>query len=243
MDSSLGVQQSGGPISDMYSDVYTTIVSSNQSAVMDFVYNEMTGPSQVPAGYRRLSAPQGVSSSEDFFATSFPQGSNPLSRVGSSGHSRKFNGLEGVRGRGSQPSDHRGLPISGRRQLPTPLGTGSGAASSDVLSSPVPLDSITPTVYNGHLSGGPPDYRVSSAEGESATAAELLTADANDLMDVDGTSSSGVGGSGSMNAGTSANAPAFRQGDEYYMMNENENIEINWPTSPGGVATASAGTV
>lgn len=251
VDASLGAQQSGSSISDMYSDVYTTFVSSNQSAVMDYVYDPMTGSSQIQTSYRRLSAAQG-SGSDDYFA-SYPQ-DNHIPKVGSGGHSRKFPTLEDMRGRGPQSSGHlvggRMLPLASRRQVHSSLGPAGGSGSSgggDVLS-PIPLESITPTVqpirmYNGHLGGGPPDYRVNSGDGESAAAAELLTADANDLIDVDGTSSSGVGGNGSMNAVASASAPPFRQGDEYYMMNENENIEINWPTSPGGVATASAGTV
>ncbi|VDM20203.1 unnamed protein product [Hydatigera taeniaeformis] len=250
VDTSLGAQQSGSSVSDMYSDVYTTFVSSNQSAVMDYAYDPMAGSSQMPTGYRRLSAAQG-NGPDDYFAT-YPQG-NHVSKVGSGGHSRKFPSLEDMRGRGLQ-STHlvgsRMLPLTGRRQVHSSLGTvvgGSGSSGSGDVLSPVPLESITPTMqsirmYNGHLGGGPPDYRVNSGDGESAAAAELLTADANDLIDVDGTSSSGVGG-GSMNAVASAGAPTFRQGDEYYMMNENENIEINWPTSPGGVATASAGTV
>lgn len=250
VDASLGAQQSGSSVSDMYSDVYTTFVSSNQSAVMDYVYDPMTGSSQMPTGYRRLSAAQGVGP-DDYFA-SYPQG-NHVSKVGSGGHSRKFPGLEDMRGRGQQSAHlvgSRMMSLTGRRHVHSSLGAvvgGSGSSGSGDVLSPVPLESITPTVqpirmYNGHLGGGPPDYRVNSGDGESAAATELLTADANDLIDVDGTSSSGVGG-GSMNAAASAGAPTFRQGDEYYMMNENENIEINWPTSPGGVATASAGTV
>ncbi|VDK37928.1 unnamed protein product [Taenia asiatica] len=250
VDASLGAQQSGSSVSDMYSDVYTTFVSSNQSAVMDYVYDPMTGSSQMPAGYRRLPAAQG-GGTDDYFA-SYSQG-NHVSKVGSGGHSRKFPSLEDMRGRGLQSAHlvgSRMMSLTGRRQVHSSLGAvvgGSGSSGSGDVLSPVPLESITPTMqpirmYNGHLGGGPPDYRVNSGDGESAAAAELLTADASDLIDVDGTSSSGVGG-GSMNAAASAGAPTFRQGDEYYMMNENENIEINWPTSPGGVATASAGTV
>ncbi len=255
VESSVNIQQGGSAIPDLYSDMYPPFVSSTQSAGMDYVYDPMTATSQIPASYRRLSGPHqqvgGAGVHDDFFAP-YPQG-NHVPKV--SGHSRKFTGLDDLRGRVA-PSHLAGTPdrrvsnriisLPGRGQ---PQQSISAGGSGDIISPPVPLDSITPTVrpirmYNGHLAGATADFRVSAADGESAAAAELLTAEANDLLDVDGNSSSGVGGGGSStNAGASSGAPAFRQGDEYYMMNENENIEINWPTSPGGVATASAGTV
>uniref|UniRef100_A0A5K3FN92 PHD-type domain-containing protein n=1 Tax=Mesocestoides corti TaxID=53468 RepID=A0A5K3FN92_MESCO len=250
VDSAVNVQQGSSSISDVYSEVYPHFVSSNQSAALDYVYDPMASSTQIPTSYKRLSGTQsgGTSVSDDYFAT-YSQG-NHVSKVSAISHARKFAGLDNLRGRTPlNPSEHmvsnRVLTLPNRRQTQQSLSTCGGG---DILSPPIPLDSITPTVrpirmYNGHLGSGSADYRVSAADGESAAAAELLTTDANDLLDVDGNSSSGIGGGSSTNAGPSSGAPAFRQGDEYYMMNENENIEINWPTSPGGVATASAGTV
>ncbi|VEL13816.1 unnamed protein product, partial [Protopolystoma xenopodis] len=40
-----------------------------------------------------------------------------------------------------------------------------------------------------------------------------------------------------------SSGPLFRHSNEFYMINDNDNIEINWPTSPGGGATISHGTV
>lgn len=236
-DAPLSMQQANASIPDIYPDVYANFVGGGQSAVLDYRYDPLVVSSQPTAGYsRRIPVPHRTGAPDEYLALCGP--GNRMSKVGSVNHARKF--------AGSQSSDHRMITLSGRRPVrPLP-----GINNADVLSPPVPLEAITPTMqslqmYSGHLgAGGPSEFRVGPPDGESAAAAEILTAEASDLINVDGTSSSGVGGAGSMDAGgSSATAPAFRHGDEYYMMNENENIEINWPASPGGVATASAGTV
>lgn len=255
VEPNVGIQQGGSGIPDLYSDVFSPFVSSSQSAGMDYVYDPMATSNQIPASYRRLSAPHhqsrgGVSAVPDDIFAPFP----PVNHVPKVGTGRKFTGLDELRGPTLPQGHHLSTPdrrvsnriisLPGGRGPPQASSLGAGG-SGDIISPAVPLDAITPSVrYNGHhLGAGPVDFRVTTADGESAAAAELLSADANDLLDVDGNSSSGVGGGGSSTtAGVPGGAPAFRQGDEYYMMNENENIEINWPTSPGGVATASAGT-
>ncbi|VDO03572.1 unnamed protein product [Rodentolepis nana] len=89
------------------------------------------------------------------------------------------------------------ITLSGRRQIRS---GGSGVVTSaDVLSPPVPLDSITPTMQSLRLYNGHPAIEFPSGDTESAAAAEILTAaEAGDLMGgvVDGSSPSGVGGNG-----------------------------------------------
>uniref|UniRef100_A0A158QHN5 CXXC-type domain-containing protein n=1 Tax=Rodentolepis nana TaxID=102285 RepID=A0A158QHN5_RODNA len=232
-DIQMGLQQQ-----DIYPDVYTNF-GGNQSGVIDYTYDPLAVSTQ-PGYNRRMPV------SDDFLSL----GNHHIlhSRGGGSvvSHSRKFTGAQSSLVGGS-----RMITLSGRRQIRS---GGSGVVTSaDVLSPPVPLDSITPTMQSLRLYNGHPAIEFPSGDTESAAAAEILTAaEAGDLMGgvVDGSSPSGVGGNGvdgaiassTSTAATVGAVPAFRQGEEYYMMNENENIEINWPSSPSGAPTASAGT-
>ncbi|VDL60310.1 unnamed protein product [Hymenolepis diminuta] len=222
---------------DIYPDVYTNF-GGNQSGVIDYTYDPLAVSSQ--SGYnRRLPVSDDFLSIENHHHVPHRGGSSVVS------HSRKFTGAQS-----SLVGVSRMITLSGRRQVRS--GGGGVVNSSDILSPPVPLESITPTMRSLRMYNGHPAVEFPSGDAESATAAEILTAaDAGDLMGtvVDGTSS-GVGGSGvdsavvssTSTAATAGGVPAFRQGEEYYMMNENENIEINWPSSPSGAPTASAST-
>uniref|UniRef100_A0A0X3Q4U4 CXXC-type zinc finger protein 1 n=1 Tax=Schistocephalus solidus TaxID=70667 RepID=A0A0X3Q4U4_SCHSO len=268
VDMSMPLHQSGSGIQDVI-DIYPPyqgqFVSSNQSANMDYmpVYDQITGNEIAGlSSYRRISNCSANPVNDDFSLNfnSYPQGSHVSKSSIPAGHPRQISGLGGLnelrtdRGRShlanadhlsssvvdsSTRSGNRIVPMGGRQQ--------QQLGNSDVLPPELSLDAITPTVrpirmYNGHGGGShvATDYRgagVNSDISQGDTGAELLSADATDLLDVDGNSSSGIGP-----APSSSGASAFRQGDDFYMMNENENMEINWPTSPGGVVTASAGT-
>ncbi|VDL94275.1 unnamed protein product [Schistocephalus solidus] len=268
VDMSMPLHQSGSGIQDVI-DIYPPyqgqFVSSNQSANMDYmpVYDQITGNEIAGlSSYRRISNCSTNPVNDDFSLNfnSYPQGSHVSKSSIPAGHPRQISGLGGLnelrtdRGRShlanadhlsssvvdsSTRSGNRIVPMGGRQQ--------QQLGNSDVLPPELSLDAITPTVrpirmYNGHGGGShvATDYRgagVNSDISQGDTGAELLSADATDLLDVDGNSSSGIGP-----APSSSGASAFRQGDDFYMMNENENMEINWPTSPGGVVTASAGT-
>lgn len=228
-DSQLGVQQ------DIYPDVYTNF-SNNQSGVADYGYDSLALSSQ-PGYNRRLPVGDEFLSLGNHHHVPHRGGAPIVS------HSRKFTGAQS-----SLVGGGRMITLSGRRQVRP----GSSVVNnSEVLSPPVPLESITPTMHSLRMFNGHSGVDFPSADSESATAAEMLTAaEAGDLMGtvVDGNASSVVVGldgaptSSASNATTTGAVPAFRQGEEYYMMNENENIEINWPSSPSGAPTASAGT-